>query len=31
VGADALVAAGADVVVHDLADILSADAEKDGS
>jgi beta-phosphoglucomutase family hydrolase len=31
VGADALVAAGADVVVHDLADLLSADAEKDGS
>jgi beta-phosphoglucomutase family hydrolase len=31
VGADALTAAGADVVVHDLADLLSADSEKDGS
>ena len=31
VGADALTAAGADVVVHDLADLLAADAEKDGS
>jgi beta-phosphoglucomutase family hydrolase len=31
VGADALTAAGADVVVHDLADLLTADAEKDGS
>jgi beta-phosphoglucomutase family hydrolase len=31
VGADALTAAGADVVVHDLADLLSADAERDGS
>jgi len=31
VGADALTAAGADVVVHDLADLLAADAEKGGS
>ncbi|MCU1472130.1 MAG: beta-phosphoglucomutase family hydrolase [Amnibacterium sp.] len=31
VGAHALTAAGADVVVHDLADLLSADSEKDGS
>ena len=31
VGADALAAAGADVVVHDLADLLAADAEKGGS
>ena len=31
VGAAALAAAGADVVVEDLADLLSADREKDGS
>ena len=31
VGAAALTDAGADVVVSDLADLLSADAEKDGS